>query len=99
MKFTKFVCLLLKLSYLFLSSSRITVDPEGDLHFSNVTAEDDLDEAMYACSATLQSRNEYKVGNKIILKVDEAGGKNIFHVSLYVSTPSNLKRLCGYKMR
>lgn len=76
---------------LFGSSSRITVDPEGDLHFSNVTVEDDLDEAMYACSATLQSRNEYKVGNKIILKVDQAGGKSftLSHFSKQ-STPFNL---------
>lgn len=71
---------------MFLSSSRITVDPEGDLHFSNVTVEDDLDEAMYACSATLQSRNEYKVGNKIILKVDQAGGKSFysFHIITFL---------------
>lgn len=31
---------------------------------------------MYACSATSKSRNEYKFGNKIILKVDRAGGKS-----------------------
>ncbi|KAG8193026.1 hypothetical protein JTE90_028143 [Oedothorax gibbosus] len=57
-----------------INSSRITVDPEGDLHFSNVTIDDDLDDAMYACSATSKSRNEYKFGNKIILNVVPSGG-------------------------
>lgn len=64
-----------QISFLLLCfSSRITVDPEGDLHFSNVTVEDDLEDAMYACSATSKSRNEYKFGNKIILNVAPSGG-------------------------
>lgn len=56
-----------------LNSSRITVDPEGNLHFSNVTREDALDDATYACSATSYFRNEYKLGNKIALKVEPKG--------------------------
>ncbi|XP_042912881.1 neuroglian [Parasteatoda tepidariorum] len=74
-----------------INSSRITVDPEGDLHFSNVTLEDDLDEAMYACSATSKSRNEYKFGNKIILKVEPSGGSGqASHrpIRQYVSPPN-----------
>ncbi|GFY07484.1 neuroglian [Trichonephila clavipes] len=83
-----------------INSSRITVDPEGDLHFSNVTIEDDLDEAMYACSATSKSRNEYKFGNKIILKVDPSGGSGqTSHrpVKQYVSPP-NIVALRGKQL-
>ncbi|GFQ74968.1 neuroglian [Trichonephila clavata] len=83
-----------------INSSRITVDPEGDLHFSNVTIEDDLDEAMYACSATSKSRNEYKFGNKIILKVDPSGGSGQSSprpVKQYVSPP-NIVALRGKQL-
>uniref|UniRef100_A0A6G1SAQ6 Neuroglian n=1 Tax=Aceria tosichella TaxID=561515 RepID=A0A6G1SAQ6_9ACAR len=53
-----------------INSSRLTVDPEGKLHFSNVTKSDQLDNgAMYACSATSYHRTEYKVGRKTRLSV------------------------------
>jgi hypothetical protein len=35
-----------------INSSRMTVDPEGTLWFSNVTREDTSDDFVYACSAT-----------------------------------------------
>ena len=47
----------------------MTVDPEGYLHFSNVTKKDNSDEFLYACSAASYFRNEYKLGNKIWLQV------------------------------
>lgn len=59
-----------------INNSRITVDPEGNLHFSNVTMSDALDEAMYACSATSLFRNEYKLGNKVELIVEPSGSSN-----------------------
>lgn len=59
-------------------SSRITIDPNGDLHFSNTTESDALDDAHYACSATSMSRDEYKLGNKIMLRVEASGSKFIY---------------------
>jgi len=59
--------------------------------------EDDLDEEMYACSATSKSRMEYKVGNKILLKVDPSGGSGqASHrpIKQYVS-PRNIVALRG----
>ncbi|RWS15378.1 neuronal cell adhesion molecule-like protein [Dinothrombium tinctorium] len=53
-----------------INSSRLTVDPEGSLHFSNVTQDDVLPDGMYACSATpslLSVRTEYKIGKKVTL--------------------------------
>merc|ERR1711963_645150 len=34
-----------------INSSRLTVDVEGYLHFSNATRKDNSDKSMYACSA------------------------------------------------
>ncbi|XP_054168536.1 neuroglian-like isoform X2 [Oppia nitens] len=56
-----------------INSSRLTVDPEGRLHFSNVTKQDEFLDAKYACSATSIFRTEYKVGGKTILKVTPTG--------------------------
>ncbi|XP_023211020.1 neuroglian-like [Centruroides sculpturatus] len=61
-----------------INDSRITVDPTGNLHFSNVTKADALDDATYACSATSVFRNEYKLGNKITLNVEPSGSNNTF---------------------
>lgn len=58
-----------------INNSRITVDPEGHLHFSNVTMNDASDDSSYACCASLVFRNEYKVGNKVALTVIPSGGK------------------------
>ncbi|GIY13215.1 neuroglian [Caerostris extrusa] len=78
-------------SYKILMQARITVDPEGGLHFTNVTQEDALEDAQYACSATSMFRNEYKLGNKIMLRVEAAGipGQNeVPPTKLYVSPPN-----------
>ncbi|KAK4016086.1 neuroglian isoform X3 [Daphnia magna] len=56
-----------------INSSRMTVDPEGTLWFSNVTREDTSDDFVYACSATSLFRNEYKLGNKVYLDVIATG--------------------------
>ncbi|XP_071743212.1 neuroglian isoform X5 [Lepeophtheirus salmonis] len=56
-----------------LNSSRITVDPEGTLWFSNITKEDSSEDFLYACSASSYFRNEYKVGNKVHLQVIQSG--------------------------
>ncbi|XP_035227979.1 neuroglian-like isoform X2 [Stegodyphus dumicola] len=82
-----------------INSSRITVDPEGNLHFSNVTDADALDDAQYACSATSMFRNEYKLGNKILLRVETAGpGQNKYPpTKQYVSNP-NIVALRGNKL-
>ena len=51
----------------------MTVDPEGTLWFSNVTRDDETSDFLYACSATSTFRNEYKIGNKVFLKVAQTG--------------------------
>ncbi|KAK4296763.1 hypothetical protein Pmani_030767 [Petrolisthes manimaculis] len=56
-----------------INSSRMTVDPEGTLWFSNVTRFDESNDFTYACSATSTFRNEYKLGNRVYLRVYETG--------------------------
>ena len=48
-----------------INSSRLTVDPEGNLWFSNVTRKDASEDFLYACSASSYFRNEYKLGNRV----------------------------------
>ena len=50
----------------------MTVDPEGYLHFSNVTKKDNSDEFLYACSASSGFRNEIKLGNRVFLQVSRS---------------------------
>jgi hypothetical protein len=52
-----------------INSSRLTVDPEGNLFFSNVTRLDASKDFLYACSASSFFRNEYKLGNRVFLQV------------------------------
>uniref|UniRef100_A0A1W7RA45 Neuronal cell adhesion molecule n=1 Tax=Hadrurus spadix TaxID=141984 RepID=A0A1W7RA45_9SCOR len=56
-----------------INSSRLTTDPEGNLHFSSVRKEDMLKDGYYACSASSIFRSEYKIGNTVSLIVDSAG--------------------------
>ncbi|XP_077267327.1 neuroglian isoform X6 [Temnothorax americanus] len=56
-----------------INNSRMTLDPEGNLWFSNVTRNDASDDFYYACAATSVFRNEYKVGNKVLLNVISTG--------------------------
>ena len=52
-----------------INSSRLTVDPEGSLWFSNVTRKDASNQFFYACSAASFFRSEYKLGNRVVLQV------------------------------
>lgn len=56
-----------------INNSRMTLDPEGNLWFSNVTRYDASSDFYYACSASSVFRNEYKIGNRILLDVTQTG--------------------------
>jgi len=56
-----------------INNSRMTLDPEGNLWFSNVTRNDASDDFYYSCAATSVFRNEYKLGNKVLLNVISTG--------------------------
>ncbi|KFB42062.1 AGAP000720-PA-like protein [Anopheles sinensis] len=56
-----------------INNSRMTLDPEGNLWFSNVTREDESGEFFYACAASSVFRSEYKIGNRVILQVRQTG--------------------------
>ncbi|XP_069981771.1 neuroglian isoform X2 [Penaeus vannamei] len=60
-----------------INSSRMTVDPEGTLWFSNVTRFDESNDFTYACSATSTFRNEYKLGNRVYLRVFQSGSTSV----------------------
>jgi neuronal cell adhesion molecule len=51
----------------------MTLDPEGNLWFSNVTRIDASDDFYYACAATSIFRSEYKIGNRVLLEVQQTG--------------------------
>lgn len=55
-----------------INNSRMTLDPEGNLWFSNVTRRDASDD-FYTCAATSVFRNEYKLGNRVLLNVVATG--------------------------
>lgn len=56
-----------------INNSRMTVDPEGNLWFSNVTRQDASTDFYYTCAASSYFRNEFKIGNRIVLKVEQNG--------------------------
>lgn len=56
-----------------INNSRMTLDPEGNLWFSNVTRQDASNDFYYACAATSVFRNEYKLGNRVLLRVQPNG--------------------------
>lgn len=56
-----------------INNSRMTLDPEGNLWFSNVTRGDASDDFFYACAASSLFRNEYKIGNRVLLQVKPTG--------------------------
>lgn len=56
-----------------INSSRMTLDPEGNLWFSNLTKADETDDFMYACAATSPTKYEYKYGNRVLLNVISTG--------------------------
>lgn len=51
----------------------MTLDPEGNLLFSNVTRNDASVDYAYTCAAKSLFRNEYKFGNKVFLDVQQTG--------------------------
>lgn len=56
-----------------INNSRMTLDPEGNLWFSNLTRADQSDDFYYACAASSLFRNEYKIGNRVLLQVKQSG--------------------------
>ena len=53
-----------------INDSRVTLDPEGNLYFSNITTNDASDQGFYyVCAATSVHRNEFKLGNKVFIRV------------------------------
>lgn len=60
-------------SFSTINNSRITVDPEGNLWFSNLTRADASDNFFYACAATSSPKYEYKLGNRVLLNVISTG--------------------------
>jgi neuronal cell adhesion molecule len=56
-----------------INNSRMTLDPEGNLWFSNVTRYDASEDYAYTCAAKSIFRNEYKLGNKVYLQVKPTG--------------------------
>ncbi|XP_018565737.1 neuroglian isoform X1 [Anoplophora glabripennis] len=56
-----------------INSSRMTLDPEGNLWFSNLTKEDATNDFMYACAAASPTKFEYKYGNRVLLNVESSG--------------------------
>ncbi|KAL1110491.1 hypothetical protein AAG570_008019, partial [Ranatra chinensis] len=56
-----------------INNSRMTVDPEGNLWFTNVTRQDKSDDFTYTCAASSIFRNEFKVGVSVMLNVIQSG--------------------------
>ncbi|XP_050425383.1 neuroglian isoform X2 [Adelges cooleyi] len=57
-----------------INNSRMTLDPEGNMWFSNVTRFDTSDGFTYSCAATSVFRSEYKLGNPVNLNVIQTAG-------------------------
>ncbi|XP_020282519.1 neuroglian isoform X2 [Pseudomyrmex gracilis] len=84
-----------------INNSRMTLDPEGNLWFSNVTKNDASDDFYYACAATSVFRNEYKLGNKVLLHVLSTGastGQNKHPPARQYVTRKNEVALRGKKV-
>lgn len=56
-----------------INNSRMTLDPEGNLWFSNVTRNDASVNYAYACAAKAVFKTDYNIGNKIFLEVEQTG--------------------------
>lgn len=73
-----------------INNSRLSVDPEGTLWFSNTTMEDQSDNFLYACAITNQYLYEYKYGTTTKLNIIPSGIQNkIEPVKQYVSPRNN----------
>ncbi|XP_063975708.1 neuroglian-like isoform X2 [Diachasmimorpha longicaudata] len=77
-----------------INNSRMTLDPEGNLWFSNVTRDDASDDFYYACAATSVHRKEYKLGNRFLLNVISTGASASHNkrqpVVQYLSKPNEV---------
>lgn len=72
-----------------IDSDRTTLDPDGNLWFSAVSRDDASKESFYVCSAASASAvvNEYKLGNRVALKVIPRAHKSFRPPTLqYVSS-------------
>ena len=58
---------------------RLAVDPEGNLHFSNVTQSDMLTDAVYTCSVASPFKTSYRIGQKTHLMVRPSSSKADFN--------------------
>lgn len=62
---------------LTIDNNRMTVDSEGNLHFTNVTRSDASDGFLYACVATQylsEFRKEYQMGGRVVFEVQPTEG-------------------------
>lgn len=60
-----------------VDNPRVTLDPAGNLWFSSVTRDDSNKDSHYVCSAASSVVNEYKLGNRIVLKVIPRSSKSL----------------------
>ncbi|XP_017465423.1 PREDICTED: neuroglian-like [Rhagoletis zephyria] len=83
-----------------INSSRLSVDPEGNLHFSNVTHKDMLTDALYACSATSTFKTTYRIGRRTHLLVEPSGtsGQTSFQPIKQYTSPPNVPAIKGNKL-
>lgn len=80
-----------------VNSSRLTSDPEGRLHFSNVTREDQLNNADYACSVFNQVMSVFQIGRRIDLRVKHAdsNGQTSHAPVIHYISPPNIPAIKG----
>lgn len=83
-----------------INSSRLSVDPEGNLHFSNVTHQDQLSDALYACSATSTFKTTYRIGRRTQLIVQPSGttGQTSFAPQKQYVSPPNVPAIKGKRL-
>lgn len=84
-----------------INNSRMTLDPEGNLWFSNVTRDDASIDYGYTCAAKSVFRNEYKLDRKVFLRVKPTGstpGQNKHAPELQYVSRRNEVALRGKKV-
>lgn len=83
-----------------VENSRVTLDPTGNLWFSSLTRDDASKDSFYVCSAASSVVNEYKLGNRIMLKVIPRSAKSLngSPPSLQFVSPRDVLVLRGKKV-